>query len=319
MGLHIVAQEKALQLPRVSIVIPAKNEERDLGKCLKSLALLDYPAELVDVTLVDNGSSDDTRKIAREHGVRVLRDDDATIARLRNLGSAQAMGEILAFIDADMEVDPAWLRLAVGALEDPEVGAVGGMLNIPDDPTWVEFAWSLKRSMRPERGYVDWLGSGNFLLRKDVFQEVGGWNEDLITCEDLDICDRIKVNFRLLHYTPVAAIHHGGAKTLGEVFRKEIWRGRNNQDRLANIWRQPRDIPTLLFPPLHGLFLICLVVALALGSKWSPYIMGLALLFPGLRALLVVVKSNRPSYFFQLLVIWFVYYCARAVASFPRF
>jgi len=304
--------------PFVSIVIPAKNEERDFGKCLTSLKALDYPPERLEIILVDNGSTDQTREIAQSHGVRVLREDSGTIARLRNIGVEASSGEILGFLDADMEVRPNWLKAALEVLESKEVGAVGGLLLIPDDATWVEKVWSLKRSSRPFRGPVEWLGSGNLVMPKNVFEQVGRWNEALPTCEDLDLCSRIKKKYTLIHYELVASIHHGGAKTLSEVFKKEIWRGSNNFDNVKTRIRNMREWPTLLFPLVHGCFLGVFLGAIFWNWRVALMVLPGTLLFPAMRAGYVAVGARKPEYFFQLLCVWFVYYSARSIAPFFR-
>src|SRR5579884_1618468 len=89
----------------VSIIIPALNEARMIGKCLESVAQLDFPHGHFEVILVDNGSTDDTVKIAesftdRIH-LKVLQKRGVRISGLRNLGAREAQGEIVAFLDAD--------------------------------------------------------------------------------------------------------------------------------------------------------------------------------------------------------------------------
>jgi len=304
--------------PSVSIIIPAKNEETMVPRLLGSISRLNYPADRIEVILVDNGSTDSTIALAEAAGARVLSTPVGTIAHLRNTGVTQSTGEVLAFLDADMEVFPDWLASAVEKLADPGVGAVGGLLHIPQDTTWVEKTWFKHVSLRPRHGKVAWLGSGNLLMRRDLFQEVGGWDATLETCEDLDLCDRIKADYDLYHLETVAAVHHGGVKTLGELFRKELWRGKDTANRLAKVWRSPRELQSFLFPLLHGLALIGLIWALLSGSPlWPAFVVG-GVLFPLLRTLMGLRAHRDPRDIPSFFVVWFAYYTARAMAPLLR-
>ncbi len=98
---------------QVSIIIPAFNEARVIGKCLDSLTRLDFPPDHFEVILVDNGSADATVEIAKSFADRlnltVLQKHGVKISALRNLGANAASGAILAFLDADCLPPPSWL------------------------------------------------------------------------------------------------------------------------------------------------------------------------------------------------------------------
>ena len=126
-------------LPKASIVIPTKDRWDLLGPCLESLWLSDWPTELLDVVVVDNGLTDRKtlamlEKLESERKIRVIRDaSQFNWSRLNNLAAHDSDGELLVFLNNDTEVDdPAWLKkLAVHALR-PGVGAVGCKLLYPD-------------------------------------------------------------------------------------------------------------------------------------------------------------------------------------------
>lgn len=306
--------------PTVAVVIPAKNEARNIGACLDAIAAVDYPAGLVRVVLVDNGSTDDTRELAAARGAKVLVDATATIARLRNLGAAAVEGEVLAFLDADMIPSPGWLRHAVPVLQEDRVGAVGGMLEIPGDAGWVERAWCINRQTKPEKAEFGWLPSGNLLVNRGACTAVGGFDERLVTCEDVDICARLReAGYRLMFVKKAAVVHTGESKSARAMFRKELWRGRNSIGRLPVIVKNPREIPSILLP-LAQLVLLVLPAALALAGLLLPAAAALVLPLglPVLRALLISRKLRTLKHFVPLVGVWYIYYLARAAAIIVR-
>ena len=95
-------------------------------------------------------------------------------------------------------------------------------------------------------------------MRREAFKSVGGFNEELITCEDYDLSFRLKPLGRLLSDSRVIAIHHREPATLGEFFRKESWRGRSNFAGLQQHGFHWQELPSLLIPVVY---LLCFVVS----------------------------------------------------------
>src|SRR3954464_650591 len=93
-----------------TFVIPTYNEAANIGRCLESIAALDYPSSAFDVIVVDNGSADSTVSIAQGFADRlrlqVLTLPKVRIAALRNFGAKHAIGEFLVFMDADCTCKP---------------------------------------------------------------------------------------------------------------------------------------------------------------------------------------------------------------------
>lgn len=306
--------------PSVAVVIPARNEAANIPACLAAIAAQDYPARLVKVVVVDNGSSDRTRELAELGGAAVLVDETATIAGLRNRGAAFQGGDVLAFIDADMIPSPGWLREAAPVLQEAGVGAVGGMLNIPADVGWVERAWCVARQTKPEKAEFGWLPSGNLFVNRAAFQEIGGFDESLTTCEDVDICARLRgAGYKLMFVKKAAVIHTGESKSVRAMFRKELWRGKNSIGRLPAIRENPREIPSILLP-FAQLLLLLLPLPLVLTGHWSLAAASLLLPLglPILRAALISLKLKTLNYFVPLVGVWYIYYLARAAAIIVR-
>ena len=105
--------------PAVSIIIPARDEADFLPRCLDAINALESVPGGIESIVVDNDSSDKTPRIAERLGSRVVRAKNGTVARLRNLGAADARANVLGFVDADCSVDPAWAKTALEHFTDP--------------------------------------------------------------------------------------------------------------------------------------------------------------------------------------------------------
>jgi peptidoglycan/xylan/chitin deacetylase (PgdA/CDA1 family)/glycosyltransferase involved in cell wall biosynthesis len=114
------------ELPSVSLVIPAYNEEKYLPLCLESIKKQDY-AEEYEVIVVDNASTDSTARIALDWGAKVVYESKRSPACARQKGAEAATGEIIAFIDADTQAPACWLSTIVSRfVREPETVVISG-------------------------------------------------------------------------------------------------------------------------------------------------------------------------------------------------
>jgi glycosyltransferase involved in cell wall biosynthesis len=117
---------------RVSIVVPAFNEELLLPKCLESLLAQDYAGDL-EILVVDNASSDGTARVARSHGVKVISEPIRGYSHALIAGFSAASGEIIACTDADTVVPPDWVSSMIREyVHRPELVAIGGEVEYVD-------------------------------------------------------------------------------------------------------------------------------------------------------------------------------------------
>ncbi len=171
-------------LPRYSLIIPAYNEERLLGRLLDSVdaARATYGrGDAVELIVADNASTDRTAVIAAMRGCRVIVVEKRVIAAARNAGARAARGEFLAFVDADAQVHPDTFVEIDRALADPRVvaGATGARLE----------RWSIgiafTYAMIVPIVFVTGMDTGVTFCRKEDFEAIGGYDESRLVAEDV--------------------------------------------------------------------------------------------------------------------------------------
>src|SRR5215212_9084481 len=107
-----VRREEADELPMlpvVSFIVPVRNDAERLERCLASIRRADYPHDRLELVVADNGSTDGSDRVAREAGALVLSLPRLRVAEMRNRAVAASRGDVIAFVDADHEIDPVWI------------------------------------------------------------------------------------------------------------------------------------------------------------------------------------------------------------------
>jgi len=305
-------------MKKVSVVIPARNEAQYIKQCLESLCALDFPKARYETIVVDNGSTDTTAAIARDLDVKLISlPQEMTIAAVRNRGAAQAAGEILAFLDADCTVASNWLACAERYFNRSDVACFGSSPLIPDNPTWVEKTWYLVRKPKTQVHEKAWQESTNMFIPKDLFHKVGGFNESLTTCEDVDLCYRLAPHGKIISDARIAAIHHRDPKTIKNFFLKEQWRGKSNYRGVLQHGIKMDELPSLLLPIFVSAMWILPLIALIFGAPLFATVLVLTGQAP---VLLLSFIKLRPvgnfSDFIRLLLLYNVYFIARASSLF---
>ncbi|MGD9950716.1 MAG: glycosyltransferase family 2 protein [Desulfobulbus sp.] len=303
-----------------TIIIPAKNEERNIGNCLASIFSIDYDKHRYEVVVVDNGSEDRTNEIAKNMGATVYEKPGLTISGLRNFGASQAQGNILVFLDADCTVKKNWLEAATPYLEMQDVAAFGSAPILPKDSTWVQRTWFHIREKKQTIEDVEWLESMNMFIPRHVFFSVGGFDESLITCEDYDLSKRLGRHGRIVSDKRIRAVHHGEAKTLTHFFLKERWRATSNYRNISTRIKNFSEWPSIVVPLVHLLLVValCTVLVYSLtGYSISMYFTVLFYLWQGALLLLAAWRTRPVRSLLsvaQLFVLLNVYFTARGCA-----
>ena len=206
----------------ISIIVPTKDEEGAIEDCLKSIKAqrTQYPFE---VLVVDTNSKDKTLEIAKRHGARIIQESRPGKPIARNTGSLQAKGNILCFTEADCQVPETWVE-TIGQTfrDDPGVVALSGAYTLIKT-TWF-YRW-LIRIFTPLSVYLFYIFFGyhslrgtNLAVRKSAFNEVGGFNNDMLELDDVDFGMRIK-NLGRIRYLSALSV-----RTLDRRFRNRLGR-----------------------------------------------------------------------------------------------
>lgn len=178
---------------KVSVVVPAFNEERLLTRSLdavrSSMAEFErrgWPAELI---VCDNNSTDRTAQIARAAGAKVVFEPVNQIGRARNAGAAQAAGDWLIFVDADSYPTPALFAEVATEIGKARCLAGGSTLRFDGQDRAAKFVVALwNRVSRATR----WAAGSFIFCEAAAFREVGGFSEELYASEEIDLFRRLK-------------------------------------------------------------------------------------------------------------------------------
>ncbi|MBI4015363.1 MAG: glycosyltransferase [Candidatus Aenigmarchaeota archaeon] len=259
--------------PKVSILIIARNEEHNIPKLFKSLKRLRYPRDSYEIVLIDDKSTDNTGKVAKSFGARVVRNENwAGRGRARNIALKNAKYDHVAWIDADCEiVNENWLNDMIPYLKGKVVGVAGTHV-FPSHGNSVQKAIWFLPGMHMEtdkpKEFSRAPTTSSLFLKKPLI-DVGMFNEKLVTGEDLEICMRLRKNGYKFMLIPSAKIIIGYRKTAFRYMEQQIEYGSEGAKILAKYHGRGKillSIPVLillfaaayLFPLLIPVYLASL-------------------------------------------------------------
>lgn len=212
--------------PVVSVIVPVRDDAERLAQCLRALGSQTYPAELIDIIVVDNGSSEDpSGSLPPEVNARFFKEPQYGSYAARNRGASEARGSIFAFTDSDCLPEPGWIEAGVRVIErEPESLVAGHVAVFPRDParpTAVEqyemmFAF-------PQERYATEFGFGataNVFVSRGVFEWAGGFVETLLSGGDHEFGARLDAAGHPIVYSPEAVVRHPARRTWSELYGK---------------------------------------------------------------------------------------------------
>ena len=289
--------------PTVSVIVPVRNEERYIAKCMDSILSQSYPKDDLEVLLVDGRSSDNTRDIissycGRYPFIRLLDNPLKTAPNALNAGIRASRGRIIIRLDAHTYYDRDYILRCVETLNDEKIGAcnVGGpIVTLPGGETPVAKAIAIatshpfgvgnskfRTSCEPQ--YVDTVPFGAF--KREIFDEVGLFNEHLVRNQDVELNSRIRKAGKRIYLSPEIKSFYYNRPNL-----KALWR-QNFNNGMWNIFTSALSKRSLSIRHFIPLIFVLSLAASALLMLITP--MGYFL------TALVLTSYLAASFFFSL-------------------
>lgn len=253
------------ELPSISVIIPAYNEENTISRTLKSILESDYPKSKFEVIFVDDGSKDNTLKIAKkfeDKKIRIFHKENGGKGSALNLGISKAKGEIIFTMDADTTVDPQSMKNMVRLFKDKQVMSVTPAMiidkpkNILQRIQYVEYLLGLFLRKAFSSVKAIYVAPGAFsAYRKEFFDEYGGYDVGNIT-EDLEIALRIQLHGYNTENCPEAPAYTIAPRKFKDIL---IQRRRWYYGLIKNLWNY-RKLISVKYGDL-GTFVIPVAIA----------------------------------------------------------
>ena len=237
-------------LPTVSVIMPLYNCAAFLDQCLPPLFQQTYPLDRYEVLLIDDGSTDDTVRRARQIAAgwagrfQLIEQPNSGPASARLKGLHASDAEIIAFIDADCVVAADWLTELIGALLATGADGIGGPIIGGDINNWVAHYLEAVRFYRHRlrQGQVDYLVMVNTAFRRSALLTVNSFAaaDQHTWAEDADLSYKLKdAGYRLTVTERAPMIHYGTLGSVRSLASKLYTYGRGNALRSRD-WGQRR-------------------------------------------------------------------------------
>jgi cellulose synthase/poly-beta-1,6-N-acetylglucosamine synthase-like glycosyltransferase len=278
---------------KISVVIPARNEQASIRALLDSLLNQTLPP--AEIVITDGGSTDGTAAIISEFiergaPINLIRSTPALPGRGRNLAAAQAQNEWLAFIDAGTTPESNWLESLAKAVETDTDVVYGTYEPVTDSQFKVcaVIAYIAPPSVN-NGSLIRPCSVVSMLAKRSVWETVGGFPEHLRSAEDLLFMRKIEAaGFKIVR-APDALVHWQVQATAWGTFKRFIGYARSNMR--AGLWHEWQARVFMRY----GLLLLSALPAIFLGSKWLLVTLVLWLFFQGARTF-VSLWRNRVIY-----------------------
>jgi len=291
--------------PLVSVIVPCRDEERYIARCLDSILANDYPSARLEVLVVDGRSEDGTRDIlaryaARHDTIRVLDNPRRITPTAMNIGIRAAQGEVIMRLDAHAVFPPTYIAQLVSALLVTGADGVGGaIVTLPADgtPTARAIALALSHPLGVGNSYfrigaaaprwVDHVPFGCY--RREVFERIGLFDEELVRSQDGEFSFRLRKHGGRILLLPSAVAQYYARNSLPQLRRMFYQYGyfkALTAKKLGRIMTGRQLAPAL--------FILSLGTA-GLAGMWLPAARVLFASMAGLYAAIVLAGAGRTA------------------------
>ena len=287
----------------VSVVVPVFNGQQTIRPLLDSLLASAYPADRFEIIIVDNGSNDATLSIVRQYPVTLLEQCEIRSSyAARNMGIARARFPIIAFTDADCQVDNRWLAEGVGAMEESRADLIGGRIafTFSPRPTAAELYDSLVHMRNDVLVATKHRAvTANLFARAKLFKDIGPFPEVLSGGDGIWTTRAVAQGY-ILRYAPLAIVRHP-ARGLDEVLTKAVRVGGGFRVNMEGkpLKRKMRLVALSVVPPMPWATRRLIasrgsawMKSRQTGIWWVSYLYSLAW---GRAALVSLLKRSMPE------------------------
>jgi len=311
----------------ISIIVVTLNEAAHIQQLMSSIDRLERPSDLaLETILIDGGSTDGTADAAHKADfAKLIVIEGASIPACRNRGLAEARGGIIAFLDGDCEPATDWLVNALPHLEGAEPVIIGWPVKPPTPGTWVQRAWHTHwmfknraaTSNEPVREEAFRLiTTRNMLLTRSAADQLGGFDENLLTGEDTDYVFRAyTAGIRVLGVPALTVVHHGEPKTLRDFFKQQLWHAnRSSYSKIMNAAGPKAGRNAVLFSWgfMVGFALCLFTIPGIFLFSWPSLLLFLPLAFLLLGpAMAIAFRAGKPALIPSLFLLYALYGFAR--------
>lgn len=277
--------KKLKKYPTVSIAIPAYNEEKNLQATLNSVIELEYPRKKMEIIIINDGSTDSTRKIAetliaenKNFNIKVINKKNEGKGAALNKGLETAKGEFFVCLDADSRITKEALQRILPHFTHENIAVVLPMLKVENPRNlwqkmqWIEYIINMFYKRLMSRLDCVHVAPGPFsVYRKDVLKKIGGFDEKNLT-EDLEIVLRLQSrNYRVVQLLDAEVF------TIAPKSFKELYKQRNRWFKGAVM--NALSYRHMVFNKKYGDFgyiqiptiLVSGVIAITLVASWIYY------------------------------------------------
>lgn len=301
--------------PFVSVLIPVRNEERYIERCLESLGAQDYPRRRFEVIVIDGQSTDATKRLIARFAaestldLRLLQNPALKPAFALNIGLADARGDVIMRVDGHAAVAPDFVSASVAALDATGADCVGGVITSEGD-SYIAQTIALAMSSRfgvggasfrvGGEGPADTVAFGAY--RREVFDRIGTFAEDIDKGEDDEFNYRLLDAGGTIMLVPAIRARYTVRGSIAGLWRQYLGYGRAKPEVLRRHPAQAR--PRQLVPPL---FVAALMLATlrAIGGDSRPLRALLATYGAAIGVASVVLALPRARLHLPLLPIVF--------------
>jgi len=211
-----------MKFPKVAVVIPAYNEEKDIKDLLDSLMRVNYPKKKFNIIVVDDGSTDNTSKIISKYPIKVIKGKHEGASVARNLGWKSTKSDIVIFLDADMVVHKNFIKELIKPLENKDVGGVYFLESFFRKKSLIaKLSFMRKVLINLQKSIIAKA------IRKKTLIELNGLIPRYGYYDDWELAMRIKNTGYKIVNAPKALIWHKEPETFYELYKQYRWAGQS--------------------------------------------------------------------------------------------